>query len=108
MQASAWRGKLIAITSSVQQRLGIIFAGLGGIALREGKLDNAANWFGVADMMITTTGYHTRFFPEEICQRYLSELKSQSDPDVFQAAWKEGNSMTLEQAITFALEKNHE
>jgi predicted ATPase len=94
-----------AITNSAQQRLGIIFAGLGGIALHEGKHYNAASWFGVSDMMIATTGYHTRFFPEEICQRYLSELKSQSDPDVFKAAWEEGNSMTLEQAIAFTFEK---
>lgn len=97
-----------AITNSVQQKLGVIIAGLGGVASREGKLYEAANWFGIADMMITTTGYHTRFFPEEICQRYLSELKSQSDPNVFQTAWKEGNSTTMEQAIAFALEQNHE
>jgi predicted ATPase/class 3 adenylate cyclase len=95
-----------AISNSVQQKLGVIFAGLGSIALYEGKLYDAANLFGVSDMMITTTGYHTRFFPEEICQRYLLELKSQSNPDAFQVAWKEGNSMTLEQAIAFALEKN--
>jgi tetratricopeptide (TPR) repeat protein len=87
-----------AITNSVQQKLGVIFAGLGGVASREGKLYEAANWFGIADMMIATTGYHTRFFPEE---------KSQFDPSVFQAAWKEGNSTNLEQAIVFALNKNH-
>ena len=100
------RGIEVAISYSVQQRLGVIFAGLGGVALREGKLSEAANWFGIADMMVTTTGYHTRFFPEAISQRYLTELRSLLNPDVFQTAWQEGNSRVLEEAIAWALSED--
>ena len=102
------RGIRSAVESSVQQKLGAIFAGLGGVSLKEGKFHDAAQWFGVADMMFTVTGYHARVLPEAISDLNLNQLKLLFEPDAFQAAWSEGRSMKLEQAIASALDEKHE
>jgi predicted ATPase/DNA-binding SARP family transcriptional activator len=105
--AMAWhyfrRGIQTAVSNSAQQRLGIIYAGLGGIALRERKFYEAARWFGISEMTIMTTGYYGRAFPEATSQHYRAQVKSLLDPDVFQTAWQEGCAMTLEQAVDHAL-----
>ena len=95
-----------AVSNSVQQRLGMIYAGLGGVTLRQGNSREAARRFGIAEMIITTTGYYARFVLERISQGYLAQVRSLLAPDVFQAAWEEGYTMTMEQAIEYALKES--
>jgi predicted ATPase len=100
------QGIQTAISNSVQQRLGVIFIGLGGIVFREGKFRDAVRWFGISEMVITTTGYYARVFPDAISNVYIAEAKSLLDPKIFQTAWEEGRAMTMEQAIEPALEES--
>jgi predicted ATPase/DNA-binding SARP family transcriptional activator len=97
------KGIWAAVSNFAQQRLGLIYAGLAGVALQQGNLYEAAQWFGIAEMTISTTGYYARFFPDVISQGYLAQVKSLLDPHTFRAAWEEGRAMTIEQAIDYAL-----
>jgi len=97
------QGIQTAVTNSVQQRLGMIFAGLGGVALRQGNSREAARRFGIAEMIFTTTGYYSRFLLETISQRYLAQVRTLLRPDAFQVAWEEGHAMTIEQAVEYTL-----
>jgi non-specific serine/threonine protein kinase len=99
------QGIQTAVSNSVQQRLGMIYAGLGGVALWQGNSHEAARWFGIAEMIITTTGYYARFLLETISQGYRAQVRSLLDPDVFQAAWEEGRAMTIEQAVEYTLKE---
>lgn len=95
----------MAVSNSVQQRLGMIYAGLGGVAFRQGNHYEATRWFGMAEMITTTTGYYARFLLETISQGYLAQVKSLLAPHVFQAAWEEGRAMTIEAAVEYALKE---
>lgn len=101
------QGIQTAVSNSVQQRVGMIYAGLGGVALRHGNFHEAARRFGIAEMFITTTGYYARFVLERISQDYLAQVKSLLDPGVFQAVWDEGRAMTMEQAIEYIRKCNN-
>jgi hypothetical protein len=94
-----------AVLNSVQQRLGVIYAGLGGLNLLQSKLYEAARCFGMAEMFIATTGYYARFFIGDISQRYQEQVKSLLGSETFQMAWEEGRAMPMEQAIEFALKE---
>jgi tetratricopeptide (TPR) repeat protein len=97
------QGIQTSVSNSVQQRLGVIFTGLGGIALREEKFYEAARWFGISEITIATTGYYARVFPAAISNRYIEETRSLLDPHTFQTAWEEGRAIAIDQAISLAL-----
>jgi tetratricopeptide (TPR) repeat protein len=80
--------------------------GLACVSAAEGDAERAARLFGGAETLHEATGdQHT---PEEAALRepYLAMSRSQLDEAAWHEAWTEGRAMTLEEAISYALEKN--
>ena len=91
----------LALELSVQARVGIIYYGLGGVALQTGDLVIAANWMSLAVTIEKTTGSASRTMLDSLSQRYLSELQDRLDPTLFNTNWQAGQQLTLDQAIAY-------
>ncbi|HLF28682.1 MAG TPA: tetratricopeptide repeat protein [Anaerolineae bacterium] len=74
-------------------------------AVQDGRAEVAARLFGAAEAMREALG--TPRPPVELpdYERGVSTARTASGDDAFVAAWAEGRSMTIEQAITLASEK---
>jgi predicted ATPase/class 3 adenylate cyclase len=94
----------LALELSVQARVGIIYYGLGGVALQTGDLVIAANWMSLAVTIEKTTGSASRTMLDSLSQRYLSELQDRLDPTLFNTNWQAGQQLTLDQAIAYGEE----
>jgi tetratricopeptide (TPR) repeat protein len=86
----------------VEQRLGIVkgLAGLAGIAAAQGQAERAGRLFGAAAHLLPATS----FYLEEVHRR-SAEARARLDAATFEAGWTAGQSMTEEQAVTFALQE---
>lgn len=78
---------------------------VAALARAKNQLEKAARIFGAADALRKRT--HTPLPPpnQNTHQMNLSILQQQLDPATFAMAWMEGSAMTIDQAITYALEK---
>jgi non-specific serine/threonine protein kinase len=78
------------------------FAALMGI---NGKPAHATRLFGAVESLLETIGmdWSTDRTDQKEFDRYLTIVRDQLDEAAFARAWKEGQAMTLEQAIEFAL-----
>lgn len=84
--------------------IAMCLAGLAGIAGVEGQPERAARLFGAAQALYERIGAvdrsdRARYDPN------ISGVRAQLSEEVLAAAWAEGRSMTLEQAIAYALGK---
>jgi tetratricopeptide (TPR) repeat protein len=80
--------------------------GMACVSAAEGDAERAARLFGGAEALHEATGdQHT---PEEAALRepYLAMARSQLDEAAWHEAWTEGRAMTLEEAISYALEED--
>jgi DNA-binding CsgD family transcriptional regulator/tetratricopeptide (TPR) repeat protein len=77
--------------------------GLAGVAIQMGQPEKGTRLFGACEKIKQENG--TTWWPANriAYKRYLSRLHDQLDDARFNAAWKEGRAMTLEQAIEYAL-----
>jgi predicted ATPase/class 3 adenylate cyclase len=80
--------------------------GMACVAAAGGEAERAARLFGAAEALREAVGY--KHLPEEKALRepYFAAARSQLNEAAWQQAWKEGRSMTLEEAISYALEEN--
>ena len=77
--------------------------GLGGVAAARQQPERAARLFGAA---IEDNTLISVMEPAEQAdtERCIAAARAQLDETVFAVAWAEGQAMTLEQAIAYALE----
>jgi non-specific serine/threonine protein kinase len=83
-------------------------AGLGGVAAVRGDSTRAARLFGAVDELFRRMGTQFQLTDYQDFQRNLATARVQVDEETFKAAWEEGQKMTLEKAVEYALEENHE
>jgi predicted ATPase/DNA-binding SARP family transcriptional activator len=78
--------------------------GLAGTAMLQGNLPRSARLFGAAQGLAETFGAPTHE-PAllAIIERNLAALRLRMEPAALQKAWQEGQQMTLQQALAFAL-----
>ncbi len=82
--------------------------GLAGIAGRQGQPERAARLFGAVEPSAEANARHGEpFFPvhQRELDRDLAAARAQLDETAWAAAWAEGQAMTLEQALAYALER---
>jgi len=79
--------------------------GLACVAAARGETERAARLFGASEALPEAMGAPLE--PGEIAlqEPYLSAARSQLDERSWQEAWAEGRAMTLEDAISYALEE---
>ena len=72
--------------------------------MQTGNLLGAVNWMSLAVTIQKTTGSTSRFMPDRLQERYLNELKSSFEPEVFNAMWEASQRLTMDQAIAYGEE----
>jgi len=79
-------------------------AGLAGVAAVSGQLQRAVRLFGSALTLMEAWGEIDGVVNQSEHERHLAAIRAQFDPASFSAAWAEGQAMTMEQAISEALD----
>jgi hypothetical protein len=79
--------------------------GLACVAAAQGEAERAARLFGASEALPEAMGAPLE--PGEIAlqEPYLTVTRSQLDETSWQEAWAQGRAMTLEDAISYALEE---
>lgn len=78
--------------------------GFGQLALTCGHLARAARLVAFAQSHLQTVPAKWLSLIQLVNEQQLTNARAQLGEDVFNAAWAEGRAMTMEQAVTFALE----
>jgi predicted ATPase/class 3 adenylate cyclase len=78
--------------------------GLAGMAGALGQPARAAQLLGAAEVICESIGGSLTPVERTVFDRYAATIRAQLDEATFAAAWAEGRVMTLEQAVTAALE----
>lgn len=79
--------------------------GMAGIASAEGEARRAAVIFGAAEAQLKIFGASLPPAINPLYTRLLDVTRLQLDEASFDAAWAEGQAMTLEQVVTYALQQ---
>lgn len=69
-------------------------------------LRHAATLYGAADAIRRTNRTPMSPWEQDEYDRHTSALRGMLDPDEFAAAWREGQSMTLDQAVAYATKES--
>jgi tetratricopeptide (TPR) repeat protein len=80
-------------------------AGLAGSLAKLGEPKKAARLLGASDRLMAEMGFDHQ--PSDLPEilKYTADIKSQLDEASYDAAYAEGQVMTLEQAVTYALDE---
>jgi predicted ATPase/DNA-binding CsgD family transcriptional regulator len=77
------------------------FAGIAGVANHRGRPERAARLLGAAWGVAESLG--VRYLAHHVhAERVLAATQSQLDDEAFDAAWEEGQTLSIEQAVTEA------
>jgi len=70
----------------------------------QGQSQGAARLLGAAQTQLTASG--ASWWPADLVEyeQNLAAVQTALDQEIFAAAWKEGQAMSLEQAIAYALD----
>jgi hypothetical protein len=80
--------------------------GFAALAAAQGDADRGARLLGAVDAALATIGVNLYFGDRFERERTLRALHVTLSDDAFDAAWAEGQAMTLEQAVDDALAAN--
>jgi tetratricopeptide (TPR) repeat protein len=104
-QARACFTESIELWQSMGNRRGIIHSliGLGGIAAENGQPDRAARLLGVVESLSRQTLYVAYGLDRARYERTVERARSHLDETTWKAAFSQGQTLTLEQALEEAL-----
>jgi hypothetical protein len=77
---------------------------LGGLAVARGQMQRAARLHGTAARLRAATGVLLPVAHRHEYEQDLAAVRFRLDEEAFQAAWAQGRTMTLAQAIEYALQ----
>jgi predicted ATPase/DNA-binding CsgD family transcriptional regulator len=81
--------------------------GLAGLAIAQGYGIHATQLLGAAERLLNDIAGHL-FLPDRLeYERHMQSVRTQLDTPTFDRAWAEGQSMTMEQAVAYALFGNN-
>jgi hypothetical protein len=80
-------------------------ASLAGPLCKLGKSDKAAQLLGASTLLLVELGADFDPVNKPFITEYTADVRAQLGEAVFEAAWAEGQAMTLEQAIAYALDE---
>jgi predicted ATPase/transcriptional regulator with XRE-family HTH domain len=94
----------LAMLVKAEDREAIVacLAGLAAVAAGQGQYERAGRLFGATDSLIASFGVHMDVADRLAYEQNLARAQARSDPTSWQAAWAEGQAMTVEQAVTYA------
>jgi len=77
--------------------------GLAGLAITEGHGIRAAQLLSTAERLLNAIGVHLLIVDQVEYEHHLRSVRNQLDTAAFDRAWAEGQSMTMEKAVAYAL-----
>jgi hypothetical protein len=83
--------------------MGTILEGMAGVAAARREKERAARLFGVADAVRTRMGVRVRPTERAFYEHDVRALRNELGDERFAAAWNDGRSMSLEEAVAYAL-----
>jgi hypothetical protein len=78
--------------------------GLAQIAAAEGRPERAARLFGAADAITNSTGEAVPLANRAEYAQIAEGVRDSLGKEAFEAAWDEGQAMSLEEAVAYGLE----
>jgi hypothetical protein len=81
---------------------------LAFVARAEGQPERAVRLLGAADALRELINTPIAKFEHPEYEREMAALRAQMDAEAFAAAWAEGRAMTLEQAVSYAIEQTEQ
>jgi hypothetical protein len=103
-QAEATFRENLALCQDVGDKL-IALESLEGLACAfgaRGEAERVARLFGAADTLREVVDSHQSSAERALREPYLVAARSQLDEAVWEAAWSEGQAMTLKEAVRYA------
>ncbi len=79
--------------------------GLGGVARSEMQLDRAVRLLAAADVLFRLTGLQLNRIDRQVNEYELAQVRKLVDQPTFERLWAEGQALTMEQAIQYALQE---
>lgn len=102
-------GLILSEESGDKRLIAAYLGGLAGTRVAQGMPEQAARLFGAAEALREEIHYELEPTDRADYECHVAALREAIDAAAFAAAWAEGRAMTLEQAITYTLEReNHE
>jgi non-specific serine/threonine protein kinase len=104
-RAVAFYAEGLTLGSAVRGRMEIIecLDGLGLVACERGDHRRAARLFGATEALCAVSSYRREIPEQAFHDRHQASTQAVLGDAAFSAAWAEGQAMTLEQAISYAL-----
>jgi hypothetical protein len=89
----------------VGEKLGIhgVLGAIAHLAVTQGRAERAVRLAGAAERLRSTSGTHSWPVVERSRTRWLSTARETLNETAYRAAWAQGQAMTPEQAIAYAL-----
>jgi hypothetical protein len=97
-------GIVIARKGNLQYYFPPLLDAFGYLATVTNKPERAARLFGAAELLREQVGTPIPSVYRNDYEEYMLCVHTQLDDTTFNAAWEAGRALTLEQAITYALE----
>ncbi len=104
-RAASLFGESLMLYQELEHRSGIItdLAGLAGVSASQGQALWAAQLFGAVEHILSQSGEGLEATDQAEYDRNLALVHSQLDDAAYAAAWEQGRSMALDQAVAYAL-----
>ena len=96
----------LSLNQGVRDERGIVacLSAFAGIATARGQSVFAAHLFGAVESFLSALGLRLLQVDQMEYDRNVSTLRAQLNSASLEKAWAKGAAMTIEQAVTFALE----
>jgi ATP/maltotriose-dependent transcriptional regulator MalT len=79
--------------------------GIASLVARGGAPDRAARWLGTVQAVLTSGAHNTRLSPLlDVFEETVADVRAHLDEEDFLSAWDAGKTMSLEQAVSDALQ----
>jgi DNA-binding NarL/FixJ family response regulator len=96
-------GLLLAREVGIKMNIGFNLVGLAGIAVAEGQFERATLLFGAAESLNPYAVIHSDMRADY--EQAMRDVRTQLGEQAFLTAWKQGQTMKLEQVIAIALQE---
>ena len=97
----AWEGRM-------KNGVSIRMEALGGVAVAQNQLERGARLLGAAEAIRQEIGASLIPYDRANHDRSVAALRTQLDEKTFAAAWTEGQKMSMEEAVEYALDEQPE
>jgi predicted ATPase/DNA-binding XRE family transcriptional regulator len=105
---STGRLKGLAAVAAAPWGIPACLEGLGAVAGARGETERAVRLFGATAVLREMVGYAREPVDQPGFERWVAPIRTTLGEEAFAAAWAEGESMTLDDAVSEALEIAHE